>query len=57
MKFQAQMALLLVLLLLFHLIGALVFIPPMVALLKPRFATQVAEERARARHEDDTIPA
>jgi predicted RND superfamily exporter protein len=51
MKFQAQMALLLVLLLLFHLIGALVFIPPMVALLKPRFATDVAEARATAREE------
>jgi predicted RND superfamily exporter protein len=53
MKFQAQMALLLVLLLAFHLVGALVFIPPMVALLKPRFATQVADERARARERDE----
>ena len=35
MKFQAQMALLLVLLLGFHLMGALMFIPPMVSLLKP----------------------
>jgi predicted RND superfamily exporter protein len=57
MKFQAQMALLLVLLLLFHLIGALVFIPPMVALLKPRFATQGAEERARLRDEDEAASA
>jgi len=54
MKFQAQMALLLVLLLAFHLIGALVFIPPMVALLKPRFATEAADERARQR---DAAPA
>jgi hypothetical protein len=57
MKFQAQMALLLVLLLLFHLIGALVFIPPMVALLKPRFATQSADERARAREERGVVSA
>ena len=49
MKFQAQMALLLVLLLAFHLIGALMFIPPMVALFKPRFATKHAAERQRER--------
>jgi predicted RND superfamily exporter protein len=53
MKFQAQMALLLVLLLAFHLIGALMFIPPMVALFKPRFATQHAAERQREREADD----
>ena len=38
MKFQADMALLLVLLLGFHLMGALMFIPPMVSLFKPKFA-------------------
>jgi uncharacterized protein len=37
MKFQAQMALLLTFLLAFHLIGALIFIPPMVNLFRPRF--------------------
>ncbi len=47
MKFQAQMALLLVLLLGFHLMGALMFIPPMVSLLRPRFAIKYAEERQR----------
>jgi len=47
MKFQAQMALLLVLLLAFHLIGALMFIPPMVSLLKPKFAIQYADESDR----------
>jgi predicted RND superfamily exporter protein len=47
MKFQADMALLLVLLLAFHLAGALVFIPPMVALFQPRFAIKYAEQRAR----------
>src|SRR5262249_61620730 len=47
MKFQAQMALLLVLLLAFHLIGALMFIPPMVSLFKPSFAIRYAEERQR----------
>jgi hypothetical protein len=38
MKFQAEMALLLSVILLFHVIGALVFIPAAVSLLKPRFA-------------------
>ncbi len=51
MKFQADMALLLVLLLGFHLMGALMFIPPMVALFKPRFAIKYAEERQRIRAE------
>jgi predicted RND superfamily exporter protein len=52
MKFQADMALLLVLLLAFHLMGALMFIPPMVALFKPRFAIKYAEERQRIRAEE-----
>ena len=39
------MAFLLVMLLVFHLIGALMFIPPMVSLLRPRFAIRYAEER------------
>ena len=45
MKFQADMALLLVLLLGFHLMGALMFIPPMVSLFRPRFAIKYAEAR------------
>ena len=49
MKFQAEMALLLVLLLGFHLIGALMFIPPMVNLVKPRFAVAAVEEERRRR--------
>jgi hypothetical protein len=40
MKFQAEMALLLALLLFFHIVGALVFIPAFVSLLKPRFLVQ-----------------
>ncbi len=51
MKFQAEMALLLILLLAFHLMGALMFIPPMVSLLKPKFAIRYAEERQRLRNE------
>src|SRR5947208_1589883 len=51
LKFQADMALLLVLLLGFHLMGALMFIPPMVSLFKPRFAIKYAEERQRIRAE------
>ncbi len=43
MKFQAEMALLLTLLLFFHIVGALVFIPAFVSLLKPRFLIQRAQ--------------
>jgi predicted RND superfamily exporter protein len=43
MRFQAEMALLLILLLAFHLIGALLFIPPMVSLIRPRFAVAPIE--------------
>jgi predicted RND superfamily exporter protein len=39
MKFQAEMGLLLTLILFLHIVGALVFIPAMVSLFKPRFAT------------------
>ena len=49
MKFQAEMALLLALLLFFHIVGALVFIPAFVSLLKPRFlvvrGTVAAQEK------------
>ncbi|MET0152471.1 MAG: MMPL family transporter [Candidatus Binatia bacterium] len=45
MKFQAEMALLLSLLLAFHLIGALLFIPPMVNWIRPRFAVAAIEAR------------
>jgi predicted RND superfamily exporter protein len=45
MKFQAEMALLLALILFLHVVGALVFIPSMVSLFKPRFATGGAEPR------------
>jgi len=53
MKFQAEMALLLALILFLHVVGALVFILSMVSLWKPRFATAgvtaVQEERTEAR--------
>jgi predicted RND superfamily exporter protein len=45
MKFQAEMALLLTLILFLHLVGALVFIPSTVSFLKPRFATARAARR------------
>jgi predicted RND superfamily exporter protein len=38
MKFQAEMALLLALILFLHVVGALIFIPSMVSLFKPKFA-------------------
>lgn len=49
MKFQAEMALLLTLLLGFHLIGALIFIPPMVNLIRPRFAVAAIDEQREIR--------
>jgi len=53
MKFQAEMALLLTLLLAFHLIGALIFIPPMVNLIRPRFAVAaIDEQRVRSAEND-----
>jgi predicted RND superfamily exporter protein len=39
MKFQAEMAFLLTVILFLHVVGALVFIPSMVSLFRPRFAT------------------
>jgi hypothetical protein len=39
MRFQAEMALLLTLILFLHIVGALLFIPSMVSLFKPKFAT------------------
>ncbi|MBI3798269.1 MAG: MMPL family transporter [Deltaproteobacteria bacterium] len=39
MKFQAEMAFLLTVILFLHVVGALVFIPSMVSLFQPRFAT------------------
>ena len=47
LKFEAQMAFLLIMLMIFHAIGALVFIPAMVSLLRPRFAVARMEERVR----------
>jgi predicted RND superfamily exporter protein len=44
MKFQAEMALLLIMLLAFHVLGALMVIPAMVSLLRPRFAIYAAHE-------------
>ena len=48
MKFQAEMAFLLTVILFLHVIGALVFIPSLVSLLKPRFATAGAIAGASA---------
>ena len=50
MRFQAEMPLLLSLILIFHVVGALIFIPAAVSLLKPRFGVlrgeQIAQEAA-----------
>jgi predicted RND superfamily exporter protein len=45
LKFEAEMAFLLMMLMIFHAIGALVFIPAMVSLLRPRFAVAKADRR------------
>lgn len=50
LKFEAEMAFLLMILMIFHAIGALVFIPALVSLLRPGFATRAAgpgHEQAR----------
>jgi hypothetical protein len=47
MKFQAEMALLLAMILGFHVVGALIFIPAAVSLLKPRFAMVLGERITR----------
>ncbi len=53
MKFQAEMAVLLGLILLLHVVGALVFIPAAVSLLKPHFAITLGQRIAgSARHSD-----
>jgi hypothetical protein len=48
MRFQAEMALLLTLILFLHIVGALLFIPSMVSLFKPRFATAGAAQHELA---------
>ncbi|HVN83930.1 MAG TPA: MMPL family transporter [Candidatus Binatia bacterium] len=45
LKFEAEMAFLLMMLMIFHAIGALVFIPALVSLLRPRFAIERAAQR------------
>ena len=47
LKFEAQMAFLLMMLMVFHAIGALIFIPAMVSLLQPRFAVERAAQRVQ----------
>jgi len=47
LKFEAEMAFLLMMLMIFNAIGALVFIPAMVSLLQPRFAVEHAAQRIR----------
>jgi hypothetical protein len=47
LKFEAEMAFLLMMLMIFHAVGALVFIPALVSLLKPRFAVARAQGRVR----------
>ena len=48
LKFEAEMAFLLMMLMIFHAIGALVFIPALVSLLRPRFAVERAAQRVLA---------
>jgi len=47
LKFEAEMAFVLMMLMVFHAIGALVFIPAMVSLLRPRFAVERAAQRVQ----------
>jgi hypothetical protein len=47
LKFEAEMAFLLMMLMIFNAIGALVFIPALVSLLRPRFAVQRTAQRVQ----------
>jgi predicted RND superfamily exporter protein len=47
LKFEAEMAFLLMMLMIFHAVGALVFIPALVSLLRPRFAVERAAQRVQ----------
>jgi predicted RND superfamily exporter protein len=47
LKFEAEMAFVLMMLMVFHAIGALVFIPALVSLLRPRFAQERAAQRVQ----------
>lgn len=49
LKFEAEMAFLLMMLMIFHAIGALVFIPALVSLLHPKFAVERAQRAAAGR--------
>lgn len=55
MRFQAEMALLLALILFLHVVGALVFIPSMVSLFKPRFATAGAATAQTSRPREKVV--
>lgn len=48
LKFEAEMAFLLMMLMIFHAVGALVFIPALVSLLKPKFAVERAQRNVLA---------
>lgn len=56
MRFQAEMALLLSLILIFHVIGALIFIPAAVSLLRPRFGILRGERLAQEVLERGAVP-
>ncbi len=47
LKFEAQMAWLLMMLMIFHAVGALVFIPALVSLIRPKFALENRAEHER----------
>ncbi|MBI1814609.1 MAG: MMPL family transporter [Deltaproteobacteria bacterium] len=55
LKFEAEMAFLLMMLMIFHAIGALVFIPALVSLLKPRFAIERAAQRVELAARTGTV--
>jgi uncharacterized protein len=55
MRFQAEMALLLALILIFHVVGALIFIPAAVSLRKPRFGILRGERIAQETRARETV--
>lgn len=57
MKFQAEMAFLLTLILVFHVVGALIFIPAAMSLLQPRFARIFGQRLTTNVHEERPTPS
>lgn len=57
LRFQAEMAQLLVILMVINMIGAVTIVPAFYSIIKPKFATRLLEERRRAEQEASPAPS